>query len=202
MKPQSWRVGSVFYGEKVAWTQLQESPRQSETESNELNSPKSQAVSTPRVTKTRTHVCLFWSLHLDLEGQPVNSQAIVHRHPSWPLSSIWLGTRKPGFSISISDQLTLWLLKIHYFSRVSEKRSSTSGQQSTSGDCASRVLQWWHCPLAHWEIRWLLKLLFCFVLFLELDITISHRLVTELWVQTIPSEKLGLQVYITEQTCF
>lgn len=122
-----------------------------------------------------------------------------HCSPSSILTAVQHLTRhrKPGFSISISDQLTLCLLKIHYFSRVSEKRSSASGQQSLESSTATTLSSGTleicqgcsHC-------------FFFFFSFLILDITKSHRLVTESWVQTIPSEKLRLQVYATEQACF
>lgn len=120
-----------------------------------------------------------------------------HCSPSSILTAVQHLTRhrKPGFSISISDQLTLCLLKIHYFSRVSEKRSSASGQQSLESSTR-------HCPLAHSKYAKAAHTAFFFFSFLILDITKSHRLVTESWVQTIPSEKLRLQVYATEQACF
>lgn len=67
-----------------------------------------------------------------------------HCSPSSILTAVQHLTRhrKPGFSISISDQPTLCLLKIHYFSRVSEKRSSASKQQSLESSTR-------HCPLVH-----------------------------------------------------
>lgn len=64
-----------------------------------------------------------------------------HCSPSSILTAVQHLTRhrKPGFSISISDQPTLCLLKIHYFSRVSEKRSSASGQQSLESSTATTL---------------------------------------------------------------